>query len=473
MFLLYVIVLLIFVSFGWIQSESPHYNGVSVSASVDEAVNSWGFSDPGSYLRAGQSLETSGGFNDQTSWVLSFWPPGMPLIYSMAIRASHSGIPFISVVQLLNALLWSIAVVLLVNSKLFAGRRLIGLTSIAILALTPEFRSFTLRQIIPYSDGLTAALLATAIILSIQQRKSQIAPSILIGVCIGCAANLRGQYFGLVQVLFFTSVLIVLLGALTRIRLSFSVVPDCVAQRKDTFKRLSLVGLFAMASCLPYLSYRLDKFGDIPWDNAGKITWTTSSSFVSMFNWMPSSQLAPFIAEGGQGTACKLDKVACEHFVESELLSPSPFNIYDDGPVSSEQYTRYMHEVMFSQPISWFKSKFPIFLKYWFSGSSVTSPVPGRFLAGLSSLVGFVVLVSLSVWHLAILRELWPVLLVGIMVFTIGPPFIAHFEVRYLLLPRLLGLGTSIMFFVAAASFLGRKFRSYVQTRVELRRSLT
>jgi hypothetical protein len=166
-----------------------------------------------------------------------------------------------------------------------------------------------------------------------------------------------------------------------------------------------------------------------------------------MSNWRTYESQAGFVQEGGGGTACRVDPQLCTKINIVESQSPSPFNIYDSEPYSAKEFRDFGLKTLREHPVKWFTIKFPYFLKYWNSTPSIATPSGTDFPNSILSAFGLLILGA--TFFARTIRKLWlgPASLgVVLMGATIMPPFLAHFEVRYLVASKLVGI---IIFFGA------------------------
>ena len=156
---------------------------------------------------------------------------------------------------------------------------------------------------------------------------------------------------------------------------------------------------------------------------------------------MKPEDQAGFIEEGGGGTACKVDPELCMRVNLAENRDTAPFSIYDSEPHTGQEFYAMTLNTFRQHPIKWFKVKFPVFLKYWNSQPAISSPTKSDFPNSELSAIGFLILVSS--FFIKRFRKHWfgpafiTLTLIGA---TIGPSYLAHFEVRYLVAVKFVGL---------------------------------
>ena len=92
-------------------------------------------------------------------------------------------------------------------------------------------------------------------------------------------------------------------------------------------------------------------------------------------------------------------------------------------------------------PIKWFKIKFPYLLKYWNSSPAIAGPAQSDITTAVVSAVGLAILTVSLFFKRS--RRIWfaPVIIaVTLIGASIGPGYLAHFEVRYFASVKLIGL---------------------------------
>jgi hypothetical protein len=168
-----------------------------------------------------------------------------------------------------------------------------------------------------------------------------------------------------------------------------------------------------------------------------------SSMISAHYNWLYPDQLAGFVTDGGGGTACRVDPQKCEEFHQREAATTSPFNIYDDYGVPYQEFNHATASRALKSPVKWFEYKGPIMWRYW------TAPLSNNNLLGqVDTIIAWLAL--LNIWWFFLLRRRWrvffnyvskntPIVLLcsSVLFFVFVPPYLAHFEARYFLLPRL------------------------------------
>jgi hypothetical protein len=433
---------------------TPYFNGVSAIASPTQAAKAWGWSDSGSYLQMGISQAKFGHLTDDLTWTAIFWPPGMSYINAFAIKMVGLEGQFIFVLATLTALLWALVMSLMLHILQLFIRFWVAVLVVTAIIQTDLYHQYLVRDAIIWSDGYAAAFICLTILFSyLGCSNSKIRYFALTGISLAVLAYIRGQYFIVIQ--FFVVVTVCLLG-LTLVLLALDKLRGCglVRHKSRTFLRFvttpfTLLSLVSILACLPYLIWQKNNVGDISWDLKGKWHWTSTDAFVGATNWYYPNRLAGFVEGGGGGTACKVDPILCATINAAENGTADPFNIYDDQPFTAKEFSDMALKTLKHHPLKWLSVKFPYLMKYWDSRPAVSSPVQSDFPTSELSLLGLLILSAFifvkKIWKKFLIVLITTVVLIGA---TIGPPFWAHFEVRYLVPIKLIGL---VVFFITTA----------------------
>lgn len=433
--------------FAFSDRQGTHFQGVSVSATASQASKVWGWSDAGSYLQMGLSLTQTGGISEDLRWTLSFWPPGMATIMSIALKTVGLGGQFIVFLLALNCFLIAILFALVWRLIRRHLSSLFSFLGISLLYSTELVRVYLLRDSVIWSDGWAASFLSLSIVLAISSigARHRILWIVGSGLTAGIAIYIRGQYFSMIELALWLNVFACGIYFLRKLLMFFTKRKTLSSTRVGALRQ-SLVGFAVwtfslVVACAPYAVWRASTIGDIPWDTKGKLTWTSTESFAMMFNWIDPEDQAEFIREGGGGTACVINRRKCDEISKLESSQDSPFSIYDSTPVSASKYKKLTFRTLLSKPLEWAQYKFPIFLRYWFSEPTITTPGKSQPLTGLLALVGLAIGAVLPFARRKFFELALPisVLLVALAA-TFAPPFLAHFEVRYLVWPKFVGL---------------------------------
>lgn len=454
---------------------STSFNGVNVFSTATNATPIWGWSDAGSYLQMGIAQAEFGRLTEDLMWTATFWPPGMSYLNAFAIKMVGLEGPFIIVLATITALLWGLVMALILKVLRAFMRTWIALLAVASVIQTDLYHQYLVRDAIIWSDGYAAAFMCLTILFSyFGYSKSKIQYFALSGFSLAGLSYIRGQYFVVVQ--FFVVLAVCLVG----LNLLFFAINKLwgfglVRSKNLSFLRLLsapllLLSITSLLVCFPYLLWQKNNVGDISWDLKGKWHWTSTDAFAAATNWNYPNQLAGFVDGGGGGTACRVDPVLCATIHTAENATATPFNIYDDQPFTAKQFSDMALKTLMQNPHKWLSVKFPYLVKYWDSRPAVSSPIQSDFPTSELSALGLLILSTLI--FVKKIRENFLIVLLTTVVLigaTIGPPFWAHFEVRFLVFIKLTGL---IVFFVTTAFLIDRgisKLKPSLQKEFELK----
>jgi hypothetical protein len=442
--------------------SEPHFLGVSLTATATQASKAWGWSDAGSYLQMALSIAKTGGISENLRWTLAFWPPGQSYIETLALKVMGVEGQFILFLLVLNAVLFALLLSLVWRFFRRCLKGLPALLAILPIYLFPLVHNYLLRDSVIWSDGWAALFLSFSVVLALNAAiaASPISWILCSGMSFGIAVYIRGQYFAVIQLALLVTIASGVLKLLARLipRASQQSPPLDVAQTSfhRPFRQLLAWTLSVLMTCAPYVFWRASNIGDIPWDTSGRISWTSTEAFAMMGNWIPSEKQVAFIREGGGGTACVIDPNQCREILKLEYADPTPFSIYDSEPFSAREYKKFTIQTFLRNPLEWSGHKIPVLWRYWFSEPTVSSPGGNDPIASSLSLAGLLVMFSLGCTPRFRKRfGVTGVVILLCLVGTFAPPFLAHFEVRYLIWPKLLGL---ISIFFSMAFLLRRLF---------------
>jgi hypothetical protein len=197
-------------------------------------------------------------------------------------------------------------------------------------------------------------------------------------------------------------------------------------------KTIFTILIFYELFLLPYRFFLQQTFGHVSIINP---------TYIYTQNWMPDTFLrnlgGGWVVEGGSTIPCKIEPEKCEYLYTEELQTSHPYQ-------NSKRYSLYKNmtiQTIIFHPITWVKSKFYLFVKYWFSfppdiaGSNRYSFFNLISFTSFSLIIFFVIYAFyLNIKKLAISNKekinfcILPISTIGAFIF---PPFLTHFEVRY------------------------------------------
>ena len=425
---------------------TPYFNGVSAIANPLQAAKAWGWSDSGSYLQMGIAQAKFGHLPPDLMWTAIFWPPGMSYLNAFAIKMVGLEGQFIFVLATITALLWALVMALIFNILRSFMRVWIAVLVMVAVIQTDLYHQYLLRVAIIWSDGYAAAFICLTVLFSYKgysnSRKEYFALS---GFSLAALAHVRGQYFVVVQ--FFLVLAVGFLGLVLVLYMCNKArkLPDFLEKISGFARKVSaplaLLSLVAILTCAPYLLWQKNHLGDLSWDLKGEWHWTSTDAFAVAGNWIKTEDQAGFIAQGGGGTACRVNPQLCAEIDLTESKDNTPFNIYDSQPYTGKQFYEMTLKTFRHHPIKWFKIKFPYLLKYWNSSPAISGPAQSDITTAVVSAVGLAILTVSLFFKRS--RRIWfaPVIIaVTLIGASIGPGYLAHFEVRYFASVKLIGL---------------------------------
>lgn len=443
---------------------SPLFYGVNALSTPAQAKQIWGGSDAGLLLQMGLSQAKFGYLTPDLLWTAGTWPPGMSYIYKFSFKIVGLDGSFILVLATITAFLWASVLSLLL--KIFQEFMSWWIAAIMVITIiqTDLYHEYLVRDAVIWSDGFGAGLLTLTLIFSyLGSQKSNYYFFLASGISLAAVIYLRAQYFSLINFLGALTILVGILWLASRFLTSIWPIKSMKLNQKyiskQLFLPLLLITTVTFSACAPYLLWQKNTFGDRSWDLDGDWHWTSYAPFVYMNNWRTSTDLGGYLATGGDGTACQVDKKLCEEINRIEKNSESPFNIYDETPYNSRDYYELTKSTLMHHPFKWFAHKVPYFYRYWISGPELAAPGKSNILFALFSAAGLGMLFVLPFFKFA--RRNFPATAVLSIIFvglTLLPPYIGHLEVRYLVFTKLIGIVVFVGLFGTFANYLTTKF---------------
>jgi hypothetical protein len=425
---------------------TPYFNGVSAIANPLQAAKAWGWSDSGSYLQMGIAQAKFGHLPPDLMWTAIFWPPGVSYLNAFAIKMVGLEGQFIFVLATITALLWGLVMALIFSILRIFMRFWIAILVMVAVIQTDLYHQYLVRDALIWSDGYAAAFICLTVLFSYKgHSNSNIKYFALSGFSLAALAYVRGQYFVVVQFSLVLAVgflgLVLVLYIYNRAKLLPNFLEKISSFSRKVSGPLALLSLVAILTCAPYLLWQKNHVGDISWDLKGEWHWTSTDAFAAMGNWLKAEDQAGFIAQGGGGTACKVDPQLCVMVYLAEYRDKDPFSIYDSEPYTGKEFYAMTLKTFRQHPVQWFKIKFPYLVKYWNSSPAISGPAQSDMTTSVISAIGLAILTVSLFFKRS--RKHWfgpasiAVILTGA---TIGPPYLAHFEVRYLVAVKFIGL---------------------------------
>ena len=443
--------------------SSVTHTPVGIFATSSEAMDAFGGSDAGSYLRAASELYAEGFAGAQGHyWVFNLWPPGMVFVDLALLSLERAvGIPIILGLVVLNSLAWSVALTAfyrLLSSK----SRLLGLFGVTFILLSTLMTPFAQRSVaLSDSFGLTAMLIFAvflALSSAAQDRKSSWKFGLVSATSLGVAAYFRGMYETLTLFLLLFSTVI----------LGLTVVRNWLSGRKlvagaATIFPSLLISLGAMVIMLPWriVAGTLVRPGDFSWT-----VLTRSSSYTWSQRWMPTE----YFEANGQSWlipsrinyACEIDPDRCDRIYQAEMASTNPYGGAGGGAFSYPQHFEFLVESILQSPLKYlFSRSEALFLGFM----SRTGGQVGDFAVVEATLI---LIGLLTILVLVRRRDLvfMPVLFgIGVMILgSVGMLMLAHTETRYFAFIKLSFIFLSLTYLALKNQFARGQLVSFLST---------
>lgn len=419
-------------------ANTPH-GSITLGMSPAKLIEILGISDAGSYLGAANDLATHNTNSPEWAWVLNLWPPGMVWLDALIIKYSPTDFAVTFAITL--SLIWGTALSLISRPFLRSWKTAFIVVVLELLVLgTSPFQSWMFDEGLLYADGLAAGLLLIgAAIAANRARETQVhwnvwvRDGLYVGLVFAGAVYLRSSYQALPLVLggFAFVVLLIILfqkkGAHSPLNLKQLIF-------------LSVASLTTAVLLLPYTAYLVTE--------RDRYALVTTQQLAFQSSWRSTETGSPqWLTTAGASIGCELDAVRCHEFYELEQAGT---------PASAEQLQDAYVEAVVENPLLFLGLKARYFGQQWFGdelstysfspskydkppygvNASLNQNVPqGLFYAVtmLVTMVGSIVLMSR--------RKLFISGIPLVMALSFIAPFaIAHFEVRYLIPLKLLGL---------------------------------
>jgi hypothetical protein len=413
---------------------SYHVGAFGLWAGTGEWIQAFGPTDPASYAKAGREIATEGWV--KTPFLDVAWPPGEYLLHAALLRL-HAPVPLSLIV--LSCGLWSCAFLQLFC---FVRRRLspplAAALPLAVLA-TELMRHFFLRGWGPYlSEGPSCPLLVKGVgflVFALEplawptgSASGDLLRTVWAGCCSGVsfalAAYIRAQVeliLALVSVTFLLAALMTVLVAVWRsgVRPAAFLRSLRTSWWKSGLLTLSVV-LMTFHSCtLPYrVLHNYRRYGY--WE------WTSGYSFVWPLMWRDPASVPVegnfFVQGGGQAPGI----LAADWHVDASRLTP------EEGRALTLKLIR-------KRPGAWLRYKLPILSQYWFSRNCAAGMTTYGSAYWENGAILLCLLVTAAGCVVGLFQRryagvaLWLLSLIAcVIVASIGPPLLIHFEARYL-----------------------------------------
>jgi hypothetical protein len=401
-------------------------------ADTQQWIDAFGPTDPAAYARGGSEIAATGWL--QTPFYDIAWPPGEYLLHAALVRC-RAPVPITLTVLCCTS--WS---VVFLQFYCFARRRLNPVVALLLpfaMLATELMRRFCLSGWGPFiSEGLMCPLLVSGfgfLALALEplvwpacsgspKRRSMVA-GCCAGLCFGLGAYIRAQMELILLVMTMAAVPMLLVGVMAAAwRCGFHPLRSLRIFWSTSARNGLLVTcavLFVFHACtLPYRVFH-------NYARYGFLEWTSGYSFMWVLAWRVPASVPPegafFVEGGGQAPA---------------VLAPD-WNV-DAARLDPLEARRLTLQLICQRPLDWLAYKLPILAQYWFSSNRAAGTISFGFAWWENGVILACLTIALGYCCAGLFRGRFAIglgllaMIVSVMLATIGPPLIFHFEVRYL-----------------------------------------
>lgn len=402
-------------------------------------IEIFGTSDAGSYLGAAYDLVTHNTNSPEWAWVLNLWPPGM--VWLDALILKFSPMDFAITFAILLSLVWGTALSLVSRPFLRSWKASFIVVVLELLVLgTSPFQSWMFDEALLYADGLAAGLLLIGAAIAARRARNTLVhwnfwvrDGIYIGLVFAGAVYLRSSY----------QALPIALGGFALVVLVLALFQRQDPRRTQSFKQLLLLSVATVTTSLlllPYTAYLVTE--------RNRYSFVTTQELVFQSVWRSVETGSPqWLATAGATIGCDLDAANCQKFYELEKSG---------APATADQLQGAFVDAVAKNPLLFLGLKARYFGQQWFgdetsaysfvpsdydkapygTNSSLNQNVPQGLFYAVIMLVTFIGSIIL-----VFRRKLYISAVPLVMALSFIAPFaIAHFEVRYLIPLKILGL---------------------------------
>jgi hypothetical protein len=388
--------------------------------------------DDASYIEIGKGLLDSG-FRTSYINLLELWPIGLPSLHSLFLSVfGLQGKP-IQYFYYLALICWSLVFTIFYNLSLSikdTRKKLIALILLGYLLISDLLNIFFLKQAILLSESISTSLFLIALVYIYRSLIQENIASIFCASFLLVFASLTRVTIDFFVSLFFFFLILYFIHHIFRKNKSKN---NYSYNKYSYFKKpIFAILIFYEFLLLPYRLFLYNNFGHLSLNNP---------SYVYSQNWMPDfflrNQGGGWLVDGGSTVPCKVEPQKCEYFYSEELKTSHPYQ-------NTNKYSLYKWmtvKTIILHPIMWARSKFDLFVKYWFSFPPDIAGSNRRSFFNSISFISFFLITFyliypfyLSVKKLAISNKekisvcILPISIIGAFIF---PQFLTHFEVRY------------------------------------------
>ncbi len=315
----------------------------SLFLTLTNCMTLYGYGDPGSFATAGLDIHHYGWVTDQSQWIFHLWPPGFMMLEGYILDVFGTNAPFILILIVLNSLL--IALLLLMFRECLNLVIPTKISSLLVLLpfLFPLTRFFLLEPAaIVYGEAFSIVFLLTAIfMLQIAAEEYSWKKALIAGLMLALSAYFRSQFELIILVLTVMFLLIVICIFSTKI-----LCRKCTLNKNELIKQLKMIALFLFATQLAMLPWRIHNYRDSYFSHS--FSWVSTSLHYAVAGQTNKQLLetpgAGFLVSSGANVACNVDPSYC-----------------------GKSDKREFYKVFVQNYREWFRFKFNIVGKFWFS----------------------------------------------------------------------------------------------------------
>ncbi len=388
-----------------------------VTGSNKEIQEVFGPADIASYARGGENLVKDISEFLDGSYV-NLWAPGMFVLHGILSLLGENA-PVVLIIFMLGFLAWSVVfnkLCTILHDVIGCSIWLAFLIPISCFLISP-FRNITLTSgalgaetfaITPFILGL---LYLVESIFMANSRKLLI----FAGLCFSFSAYMKASFdiymrmFACLVLLFFT--FYHLIEFLKKIEFKKSAITWNKEYKVVMKNSLIVLSVFFITT--------------LPWRIIHEPGWV-NGQYIYAYIWMPDHQLADFVVAGGvNASACKIKPLLCQSFQQGDITE----NRNNEQWMSNLIYQTKL--TLLTNPFEWVYYKLPYLYKYWFKEGRKSESIYTFFINVM------LLAMTLGIFVIAIIRRTvldmtCSLFLFAVVIGTLIPHFIIHFEARYL-----------------------------------------
>jgi hypothetical protein len=415
----------------------------SLNCQIDACITSLGLGDAGSYMKMGRALASGQGIPLDLEWAYRGWPPGMAALYATLISIGRPQLSVPLMMVCLVAACWIIVLVVPVLKS--RDYRRLGLATVICCAIPHSYfvLNWPLGYGILYSDGLfvVALLLCAVLLLTPSLRKlshHNLGYALALGFGLAAMAYLRAVGELIVDLATVASLLLLGTAAASSwIRLHRKGRGEGDRGEKvrkkgyrNTLKYILVSSLVAQALMLPWRLELATHLG-------GQLQFTYSAD-VWTPAWTPSDVIpadTQWTVAAGRNYMCVAYPKECERIRATEETSPNAYT--GSGAHSTSELRVAAIDAIKADPLPWAANRFKFATRAYFLAPPYS---PASLLEGAIALLALMFTIVLGVKEIRRRGDIRIIFFsVCVLVATLLPPTLSHYEARYLLPVQLLG----------------------------------